>query len=235
MHRAIAHTNYRKLRHVEEEVESQLPSCILYQAGDESHAALDVTTVFTRMLVRLESLQNQFFIELLLHRQGKDSMASLIDISFKLVSLTVVLWTHRDRFITIQNSFEWFVLQFASPASGVLCMELLRPQATPAAPLSIPRSDIIQKLGLLVAFLDWTAPKAASSAMCGTVKKVIQHVLDEVLNHNSSKGGGADSGCAIDVTAPSAFGLDADYFVDLNEMFSFDFLDTFDWLRQEGA
>ena len=220
---------------MEEEVEAQLPLCILYQAGDEVLASLPVTTVFTRMLVRLSYLQNQFFIERLLHRQGKDSTVSLIDISFKLVSLTVVFWTHRDRFVSFQNAFEWLVLQFASPAGGVLCMELLRPQTTTAAPLSVSRSEIILNLGLLVAFLDWTAPKAASSAMCITVKKVIQCVLDEVLNHNPLKGEGADSGYAIDMTAPSAFGLDADYSVDLNEMFSFDFLDTFDWLRQEGV
>lgn len=110
-------------------------------------------------------------------------------------------------------------MAYAAPAGGILCLELLKPtlhtglQANP----EITRSTIIQKLSLLVGFLDWIQPLAPNRDLCAECCVIIRHVLDYSLNT-----------VPVRDEIPNTFEWDLDTTqLDLN----FEFLDTFDWLR----
>lgn len=113
-------------------------------------------------------------------------------------------------------------MAYAAPAGGILCLELLKPtlhtglQANP----EITRSSIIQKLSLLIGFLDWTRPFAPNADLCADCSLIIRHVLDHSLNTVSLEG-----------EMPNTFEWD----LDATQLdFNFDLLDTFDWLRPDG-
>lgn len=157
-------------------------------------------------------------------------------------------------------------MAFAAPAGGVLCHELLKPSvdlssafvtrpagagAVGAGPATataaampyrtegspITRASMIQKLSLLVGFLDWIRPSAPNADICCEAKVVIQAVLDQALNHSSSSnppgwaGGGSsssgDAGLLPLTLAPEFSDWDFNTVLDFN----CDLLDTFDWLR----
>ena len=103
-------------------------------------------------------------------------------------------------------------MAYATPAGGVLCMELLNPSFTGKHPHNdgVTRSSIIQQLSLLIGFLDWIGPGGTNGDMCMNCRSVIQAVLDHTLN----SGQWPQVGMSMD--------------------FHFDLFDTFDWLR-DGA
>ncbi|KAI1082157.1 hypothetical protein F5B20DRAFT_24555 [Whalleya microplaca] len=109
-------------------------------------------------------------------------------------------------------------MAYGVPAGGILCLELLKPTLhnKPHSDPNITRSSIIQKLSLLVGFLDWIGPSAPNGDMCVDSKSVIQRVLDQTLNATSSV-----------YEAPAQFDWDTSTQLDFN----FDLLDTFDWNR----
>lgn len=166
---------------------------------------IDAPTLYTKLLVRLEHLQNLFFLERLSsklltlgvseepHRPSPPS--SLVEISFEMVSLTLVFWTHQDRLDGLHGDFEWLVISYAAPAGGILCMALLQTlEPKTSASLLPSRSNIIQSLSLLIGFLDWVAdyprqsasPPPPNADLCRIVKNAITHVLDHSLNHSAS-------------------------------------------------
>ena len=110
-------------------------------------------------------------------------------------------------------------MAYAAPSGGILCLELLKPslRASPLENPEITRSTIIQKLSLLVGFLDWIKPRAPNKDLCANCSLVIRHVLDHSLNTTYS------------AEMPDTFSWDLETQLDFN----FDLLDTFDWLRQD--
>ncbi|KND87296.1 hypothetical protein TOPH_08040 [Tolypocladium ophioglossoides CBS 100239] len=199
---------------------SQFPACIVYRDGDVTNKAVDGPTLYSRILVRLEHLQNLFFIERLLAKEGRAPDSQMLEISMELVSLTLIFWTHQGRLHGLHSCHDWLVVSYAAPAGGVLCLELLKASAPRAASPTVTRSNMIQQLSLLVGFLDWVGPSAPNSDICQSVKRVVRHVLDQTLNPAADQAGAAEG-----------LGFSAD----MNEFFSFDLLDTFDWLRPESA
>ncbi len=109
-------------------------------------------------------------------------------------------------------------MSYASPASGILCLELLKPTTVGQ---TVTRSSIIQQLSLLVGFLDWVGPSAPNSNLCKSVMEVIKRVLDQTLN-------------SVGPTQSEAFAWNSDVSAELNDFFNFDLLDTFAWLRPDG-
>lgn len=111
-------------------------------------------------------------------------------------------------------------MAYAVPAGGILCLELLKPtlHIRPHSDPKITRSSIIQKLSLLVGYLDWVSPSGPNGDLCGDVKSIIQRVLDQTLNAVSSV-----------YEPPAVFEWDFSTQVDFN----FDLLDTFDWNRPD--
>ncbi|GKT96141.1 fungal specific transcription factor [Colletotrichum tofieldiae] len=205
------------------------PQIIVFKEEDVQDRKLDVSLLYVRLIVHLEHLQNMFFIERLLAKRGHDDGA-LLSVSFEMVSKTLMFWTNMDRLSCMNGDFEWLVMAYAAPGGGILCLELLKPTLHggnhPQNP-KVTRSSIIQKLSLLVGFLDWVSPTAPNGDLCADCKCIIQHVLDQALNSPA-----ASASSAIDGGFPAALdGMDWDFSTQLD--FNFDLLDTFDWLRPE--
>jgi hypothetical protein len=82
---------------------------------------------------------------------------------------------------------------------------------------------MIQQLSLLVGFLDWVSPTAPNSNICKSVKEVISRVLDQTLNMANS------AAPALDLNWEPGLSTE------LNDIFNFDLLDTFNWVRPDGS
>lgn len=120
-------------------------------------------------------------------------------------------------------------MAFGVPGGGILCQELLRP--TLHNDPRITRSSLIQKLSLLVGFLDWIKPTAPNGDLCGKCKTIIKHVLDQALNAPVYESGGGGGLGGNGGNGGAAFDLDFTTQVD----FDFDLLDTFGWTRSEPS
>ncbi|KAF6818327.1 fungal specific transcription factor [Colletotrichum sojae] len=222
---------------------AELPQVILFKEEDMQDRKMDVSVLYVRLIVRLEHLQNMFFIERLLAKRGHDDGA-LLAVSYEMVSTTLMFWTNMDRLSVMNGDFEWLVMAYAAPGGGILCLELLKPTLRggnhPQNP-KVTRSSIIQKLSLLVGFLDWVSPTAPNGDLCADCKVIIQHVLDQALNNPAAAAAGAASAAAGPDGAaggglllPAALdAMDWDFSTQLD--FNFDLLDTFDWLRPEAG
>ena len=121
------------------------------------------------------------------------------------------------------------MLSFAVPASGTLCAELIKQARHPSSSaLVIPRSETIQNLSLLVAFLDWVQPSAPNGELCHRVKEILSRVLDQLLNGTIAVAPSADTGSGMladwDLELPNDFLLFEDYG-------NVDLMGTFDWLN----
>lgn len=128
-------------------------------------------------------------------------------------------------------------MAYAAPGGGILCLELLKPTLHggnhPQNP-KLTRSSIIQKLSLLVGFLDWVSPTAPNGDLCADCKVIIQHVLDQALNNPAAAAAGASASADGGVGLPAGLdSMDWDFSTQLD--FNFDLLDTFDWLRPDVA
>lgn len=122
-------------------------------------------------------------------------------------------------------------MNYAAPGGGILCMELLRPTFAGShhpSNSNISRSAIIQQLSLLVGFLGWVSPDAPNADLCASCRLVIQHVLDHTLNNTGPIP--PQQGEFQEQSLGDTLGQvpDAE-----NLFFSFDLLDTFDWLRPD--
>lgn len=210
------------------QIVASFPPCILYQPEDVSNPDVSGRDLYARLLVWLEHLQNLFFIERLLSKQDEASddgaPSRLFAISLEMVTLAHLFWTHQNRLKTVEDCVEWTTASFAAPAGGVLCMELLRGTAThEALSPAATKALVVEKLGMLAAFLDWVGPGSPNYDICYRVKRVVRRVLEQALEMpvqtNLLEGGGHWSV--------------EDWGQDLNSFFSFDLLDTFEWLRPE--
>ncbi|KAH6897073.1 hypothetical protein B0T10DRAFT_526316 [Thelonectria olida] len=86
---------------------SQFPSSLTFRPEDLNDASADTDRLCTTLLLKLEHLQNLFFVERLMLRFGGQDAGQLLVTSFEMVSLTLTIWTHQDRFASIRRDFEW--------------------------------------------------------------------------------------------------------------------------------
>ncbi|RGP78703.1 hypothetical protein FLONG3_3158 [Fusarium longipes] len=184
---------------------------------DFSDPHVETNVIPMRIFARLTHLQNMFLIERLMLQYGALDQGDVLVVSFEMISLTLLFWTHKDKFRDIRRDFEWMLMAFAVPGGGILCQELLRPTFQGRHPKDsrLSRSSIVQKLSLLVGFLDWVHPSAPNGDLCASCKTVIQRVLDYHLNDPVSELGSLEhfsSGLAGRLN------------------FKFELLNTFDWL-----
>lgn len=117
-------------------------------------------------------------------------------------------------------------MYYAAPASGTLCVELLKQQkGSTSDRLIIPRSETIQNLTMFAEFLDWVKPSAPNANLCFRIRDIIGRVLDQVLDSPpASQANPSGSQTAFDFELP----LD---FVEFDDFTNFDLLDTFDWIN----
>ncbi|KAI0419855.1 hypothetical protein F5X98DRAFT_362267 [Xylaria grammica] len=197
----------------------EFPAFIKYNDSDLDDRKHEVGALYWKLLMRLEHLLNVFFIERLLLKHGH-TQSELLSVSFDMITYTLPFWTHQDTLFPLRGDCEWLILAFGVPAGGILCQELLKP--TPHNDLRITRSSLIQKLSLLVGFLDWVKPTAPNGDQCVKCKTIIKHVLDQALNAPAP---GYEN-------APGA-AFDWDFTTQVD--FDFDLLDTFGWTRSEPS
>lgn len=74
----------------------------------------------------------------------------------------------------------------------------------------------------MIGFLDWVGPTQPNNDLCARVKEVIKRVLDHTLNAPG-----------VQMTTSEVAEMDWGIPNDMNDIFSFELLDTFDWLRQD--
>ncbi|KAH8664248.1 hypothetical protein BX600DRAFT_296113 [Xylariales sp. PMI_506] len=202
-------------------VVSEFPSVLQWRPDDLTNHTVKFHVVYTRLLLKLNIVQNEFFLERILSRKGATDGEALLAASFELVSLVLNLWTHMDKFRKEHKDFEWVLVGYGAPGGGILCKWLLESRSSMLGPNQphITRSAVTQKLSLLVGFLDWVGPRAPNAELCQEIKLVIQRVLDQALN----------------TTTPNdtimLAGMDWDFGGQVD--FNFDLMDTFDWLRTD--
>ncbi|KAJ6788632.1 hypothetical protein PWT90_09442 [Aphanocladium album] len=220
----ISRNELLNLRTRQEDAVAHFPAFLVFQFEDVANDDVSGATLYAKLLIRLEHLQNMFLIERLLCAAEKTTLSrELLQVSVKLVSTTLIFWTHKDRMISKYN-MEWIVMGYAAPAAGVLCSDLLRPRAESAAwAADTSRAEVIQMLCLLCGFLDWMKPLAPNRDLNSSVRRVIQRVLDETLNF---------SGSALEPVADTV-DWGAEMEINMND-FGFDLLGTFDWMLPEA-
>ncbi|KAJ4214343.1 hypothetical protein NW759_010361 [Fusarium solani] len=206
------------------------PVGLQYKQEDLLDPRIDQNMFYSRLQVHLEHLQNHFFIYRLLIQQGHDSQADLVAVSFEMVSLALLFWTHLDRLPWIVTDLEWLVMAYAAPAGGILSQELLKRTAAPAmvsadGKQGPSRFAIMEKLFLLMSFLDWVSPNAPNGELCRSCKRIIRHVLEKVTQDAPPAGGVSQ---AVPAFEPWNWDLG-----DTSMEFEFGLLDTFEWLRPE--
>lgn len=221
-HSDANYTCFRDLKRQQEETVAKFPTVIIYNSNDISNRNTPVKNIYQRLLVRLDHLQNLFFIERLLSKIKGEPTADLVKISLEIVSLTLLPWMHRELMSGTMCDGDWMVIAYGAPAGGVLCMELLRPSPATSASM-VTKSTMIQQLSMLTGFLDSISPQAPNGPMCATVKKIVKQVLDRVL----------DPPVGMESQEFSLEGWEMDFSAESNDLFNFDLLDTFDWLRPD--
>ncbi|KAH6609847.1 n-terminal binuclear zn cluster-containing dna binding domain-containing [Trichoderma cornu-damae] len=214
----VASAHLRDLKNRQLEAVKKFPQSLDNNPSDFADPNANLYTIFARTLLQLEKLRNLLLIERLLSKHGEADGGEILLISFQLVSLTLQFWTHKDRFAPFRNDFEWLVMAFATPSGGILCMELLNPTIKGSHPSdpTITRSNIIQKLSLLIGFLEWIDPSRPNGDLCVTTSVVMRHVLDHVLN-----------------VANENMSWRPETLDDVQPDFSFELFDTFDWMRPD--
>ncbi|KAI1763101.1 hypothetical protein GGR53DRAFT_521185 [Hypoxylon sp. FL1150] len=203
-----------ELRARELQAISEFPPWLRFDDNDLADRSTPSEIFAARVMIQLEHLQNMFFLERLLLRNGHSDKGDLLEVSYDLT------WTDIDRLSEFSSDCEWLVMAYAVPGGGILCLELLKPTLhnRPHRDPRITRSSIIQKLSLLVGYLNWVSPSGPNGDLCSDAKSVIQRVLDQTLN------------AAPSVHEPPAV-IDWNFTTQVD--FDFDLLDTFDWNRPD--
>ncbi|GKZ38802.1 hypothetical protein AbraIFM66950_011296 [Aspergillus brasiliensis] len=204
------------------DIYAQFPEAIKFNAEDVHDRDIPGQLLALRVLVRLDFLLNLFILERLLTRHRVVDEQALIQVSHEMVGLTLIYWKHKDRFEN-HIDFSWLAMSYAVPGSGILCLELLRQASSlETYTLDLPRSDIIQNLSVLVAFLDWLRPSESDVAAKAQIKEILQRSLDRILSMPASLH--SPAGAALDAL-PDFVGADP----------HLDLLNTFAWVDWDAA
>jgi hypothetical protein len=162
-------------------------------------------------------------LEQLSIKRANANQQQLLDIAREMLELTVYMWVERDRFIERQYDYDWMIMCYGIPSSGVICVELLRQMKQPRSThLRLPRSEVIQNLSLLVGFLEWIRPTAANSGLCGRMSVIIKRILDQVLDPTPMSHGEAASSVPFPAPQFELGQLDSE---------EFNWLGTVDWTQ----
>lgn len=110
-----AHDTDSKLRDLkarETDTLASLPQKLRFDAADFDDLTVGAEKLYIRLILHLEHLQNLFFIERLLCRDGYAANDNLLQVSFEMVSTAVMFWTNMDRLSVIHHDFMWLVRHY---------------------------------------------------------------------------------------------------------------------------
>ncbi|KGQ06220.1 hypothetical protein BBAD15_g8450 [Beauveria bassiana D1-5] len=210
-----------ELRQQATSVYDGFPSILKHAADDLQNPDLDHVQVYTRLHITLEHLHNVFFIERLLSKLREGVTAELVRISLEIIELSLIPFTNRQLTTGVMCDIDWLLMAYGAPAGGVLCMELLRPAAASSGAAGVKKSTMIRSLSMLVGCLHAVPSDAPNYGVSATLKKIIEQVLDRVLDPPAETTG----------QEFSVQGWETDFLVDAADLFTSDLLDTFDWFR----
>jgi hypothetical protein len=164
---------------------ASFPASIRWNPSDASSPTVSDDVFWKRLNIRLIRLEHQLLLERLAYKQGLYDGQSMVDCAREMLELTVLIWVQRDRFVEHHHDYDWMLMCWGVPSSGVLCVELLKqmkqPPGTSHVPI-LPRSEIVQNLSLLIGFLEWVRPAAGNFQLCGRMRQIIKRILDQILN-----------------------------------------------------
>ncbi|KAH8804786.1 hypothetical protein F5884DRAFT_822734 [Xylogone sp. PMI_703] len=176
----------KELLNKTEELYSSFPYFLRLNKGDMALSTISDQHIFCKLIMRLEYLELTLLLERLAAKSGMGNDQSMIDRAMEMLELTVLVWIQRDRFMQHHHDFDWMLMCYGVPASGVICVHLLNQmrQSIPEReqPLRYRRSEMVQNLSLLVGFLDWIRPSAGNYQLCTRMKKIIKQILDKILS-----------------------------------------------------
>ena len=167
------------------ETYASFPNFIIWRPEDAVSRTISDDVFWKRLNFRLMRLEHQLLLERLAYKQELYDGQSMIDCAREMLELTVLIWVQRDRFPEHHHDYDWMLMCWGVPSSGVLCVELLKqmkqPAGTPHYPI-LPRSEIVQNLSLLIGFLEWVKPAAGNYQLCTRMRQIIKRILDQILN-----------------------------------------------------
>jgi len=175
----------------------------------------------------------------------------MVDVATEMLELTVSIWVQRDRFVQHHQDFDWMLMIWGVPSSGVLCVELLKRLKNPRGPHpKLKRSEIVQNLSLLIGFLEWVRPAAGNYQLCTRMRLIIKRILDQILDPSppasmppiqqsqssgpleitdTTEGGTLDIIGPFDTAVPNPGAFDLSSYD--NEVDNLDWLNGIDWSR----
>jgi hypothetical protein len=162
-----------------------LPSVIRFSPSDAYLHTVADQVLWYRLNVHLSFLEQRLTLERLAHKIQILNGQSMIDCALEMLKLTNLIWVQRERFAGHHHDYDWMLMCWGVPSSGVLCVEVLKQMKSPSAfeGLKIPKSEIVQNLSLLIGFLEWIRPGAGNYALCKRMSQLVKKILDQILNH----------------------------------------------------
>ncbi|OJJ78068.1 hypothetical protein ASPBRDRAFT_112726 [Aspergillus brasiliensis CBS 101740] len=211
-----------KLKQRTHDTYMQLPSMIQFSNSKLGNTDVPGYDIYAQILTRLEFLLNLFLLERLLKRHHIVTEQNLVEVSHEMLDLTLIFWRKKDHFVGLYADFEWLTMSYAVPASGILCLELLRQVTHPQSyQICLQRSAIIQNLSLLVVCLDWIESEASCRTMVSFIRRILCRCLDRIL----------------DPDPPGVEQLQSAPFLDdeLPQYPHLELLNTFNWVDWDGG
>lgn len=101
--------------------QAEFPHVMLWRQEEITDHSVPSSALFSRLLLKLEGLQNDFFLYRLLLQKGELDEGNLLVTSYELVSLVLNLWTHMDRFPEILPDFSWLVSSALTAGRDRVC------------------------------------------------------------------------------------------------------------------
>lgn len=175
-----------------------LPRHLRYETYTEEDAWIGLGPGQTVRLIStyLDYLHLHFQTQRLLHRQTQQALPALMDVSLKILSTALVSTKPNNRVYETRRHFPSVILFYCFPAAGVLALELRRCtiEGLPL-PNAVSRADVIRNLSVLTSGLEWIVlPGDGNHKLCSELNKMLELVLDEVLNYEPSSNRVPESG-----------------------------------------
>lgn len=183
------------------------------------------TIISAQLHLQVEHLQNLFFIERLLLETPSANMPQLVRISTEIVDLALVYWSNQNALESPHWETEWVIMCYGGPAAGILCKELLQPSEVSQGSEAVSKSTIVQQLSKLIGILELVQPVTPNAKLRANIRDVIRMVVDHASDWLPQ---------TTVLPQHNAMEMMCDG-INVNELFQFDLLNTFDWLRGVGG
>lgn len=85
----------------------QLPESIIFSSSKVDSGDIPGYDLYAQILTKLESLLNLFLLERLLTRYKTKTTRDLVNVSQRMLELTLIFWKKKDRFVGLYSDFEW--------------------------------------------------------------------------------------------------------------------------------